>query len=238
MKTVNRLCVLSAAVVAALAGLWLAGTAGGEDEGPSVKIESPRGGWSQERIVTISGSVRGEGIARIVVVINGADKDVPVSEGRFEVKEVFPPGRNTVKAIAEDASGRVARDSVTFTTKAPERDLKVTINWDTPATDMDMHVVDPGGEVCMYNHRETKIGGSLDVDVTTGWGPETFTLANAVPGVYKVFVHYYGPSGGPVTIVTVWIVMYEGTPKERREKRTVVLAEQNERPLAFEFTVE
>jgi uncharacterized protein YfaP (DUF2135 family) len=237
MKPANLL-VVSFAAVAAAAALWLAVPAGGEDEGPSVRILSPRGGWSQERIVTISGTARGEGVARAVIVINGAEKEVLLADGRFEVTEVFPPGRNTVKALAEDAQGRVGRDCVTFYTKAPERDLKVSINWDTGGTDMDLHVVDPKGEVCMYNHRQTALGGSLDVDVTTGWGPETFTLANAVPGTYKVYVHYYGPGEGPVTVVTAWIVMYEGTPKERREKKTAILVQQNEKPLLFEFKVE
>ncbi|MHC4600125.1 MAG: YfaP family protein [Planctomycetota bacterium] len=211
--------------------------AGGED-GPVAKIEAPRGGWTTERILTFSGTAGGKGVARAVLVINGADKEVAVEDGRFEAKEVVSPGRNTVRLVVQDAEGRVARDSVTFYAKVPDRDLKITVNWDTDGTDMDMHVVDPKGETCMYNHNTTKIGGKLDIDVTDGFGPETFTLANAVKGKYKVYVHYYGPGNGPVTVATVWIILYEGTPREQREKRELVLKAKDEKPLAWEFEVE
>ena len=222
---------------ALLVGLFLV-TAAAEDEGPTVRIESPSAGWSVQRIVKIAGTARGEGIRRMVLVINGAEKEVPVDNGRFETQEVVSPGENTIRALVEDRKGRVASDSVTFYAKVPDRDLKITANWDTAGTDMDLHVVDPKGETCMYNHKETKIGGKLDIDVTDGFGPETFTQANAVPGTYKVFLHYYGPSGGPETVATVWIVLYEGTPKERKERREIVLMRQNEKPLVLAVEVE
>ncbi|MHC4778078.1 MAG: YfaP family protein, partial [Planctomycetota bacterium] len=152
--------------------------------------------------------------------------------------EVVSPGQNTIRLVVEDSSGKIAQDSVTFYAKVPQRDMKITVNWDTDATDMDMHVTDPKGETCMYNHKVTKIGGRLDIDVTDGFGPETFTLANAVKGRYKIHLHYYGPSKGPVTVATVWIVLHEGTPRERREKRELVLKNQGEKPLVWEFEMD
>ncbi len=210
----------------------------GDEAGPQVSILSPRGGWTLERIVTITGEAQGAGVRRAVVVINGADKKVAVKEGRFAFKEVVSPGENTIRVLVQDAEGRTASDAVTFYAEVPERDLKITVNWDTDGTDMDLHVKDPEGEVCMYNHKKTKIGGKLDIDVTDGFGPETFTLAGAVPGTYEVYIHYYGPEEGAVTVAEVWIILWEGTPRERKEKREVVLMHQNDRPLVWKFEVE
>ena len=53
---------------------------------------------------------------------------------------------------------------------------------------MDLWVIDPTGEKCFYANRSIKSGGNLDVDVTTGYGPETFSMAKALPGGYSVQV--------------------------------------------------
>lgn len=231
-----------AVAIAVLATGWMfwfaPPTGAGDEEGPEARIETPRGGWTSERILDFAGVARGAGVERAVLVINGAEKEVAVEGGRFHAKEVVSPGRNTIRLVVEDENGAVASDSLTFFADVPERDLKITVNWDTDATDMDLHVTDPTGEVCMYNHKVTEMGGNLDIDVTDGFGPETFTLANAKPGTYKVHVHYYGPEGGPVTIATVWIVLYEGTPRERREMRKVPLMAKDEKPLVWAFEVE
>ena len=70
-------------------------------------------------------------------------------------------------------------------------DLMVTIQWNTDATDVDLHVIDPSGEVCYYNSPRTRAGGFLTADVTTGHGPERFVQETATAGTYDVSVRYY-----------------------------------------------
>ncbi|MCX6553181.1 MAG: hypothetical protein NTY02_19630, partial [Acidobacteria bacterium] len=47
-------------------------------------------------------------------------------------------------------------------------DIRAVLNWDTPNSDMDLHIVDPRGEECFYSHQRTAIGGRISADVTTG----------------------------------------------------------------------
>jgi hypothetical protein len=71
-------------------------------------------------------------------------------------------------------------------------DLRVVLTWDADNTDMDLWVVDPSGEICIYNHNRTQTGGHMSPDFTGGYGPEVFTIRRALPGTYTVKTNFYG----------------------------------------------
>ncbi|MBL8898236.1 MAG: hypothetical protein JNM84_11440 [Planctomycetes bacterium] len=105
-------------------------------------------------------------------------------------------------------------------------DLRVTIGWNTDATDIDLWVTEPGGEKCYYQHKETAAGGRLLEDLTQGYGPERYELAHARAGTYRVEAHYFGgnPSRlGGLTFVSVDLARHAGTAQEVRERRTLLL---------------
>jgi hypothetical protein len=70
-------------------------------------------------------------------------------------------------------------------------DLRVVMEWNTDATDMDLWVDEPTGERCIYSHRETMTGGRLSNDMTRGYGPEEYLLHKAPNGTYTVRVNAY-----------------------------------------------
>jgi len=112
-----------------------------------------------------------------------------------------------------------------------QADLRVTISWNTDATDVDLWVIEPGGEKCFYGHRNTKSGGELTEDQTQGYGPERYQVKNAQKGAYRVLVHYFRPNPNLLageTHVNVVITRHAGTPQETVERRTVILRRQNE----------
>lgn len=78
--------------------------------------------------------------------------------------------------------------------------LRFVLNWETDANDVDFHVTDGRGGHAYYASRELRSGGELYADVTTGYGPECFTIrgareTRAYP--YTLQAHYYarGPMG-------------------------------------------
>ena len=101
-----------------------------------------------------------------------------------------------------------------------EADLRVVINWDTDASDMDLWVTDITGEKCYYSHRLTTHGGHLSRDVTQGYGPEEYLVRKALPGPYLVQTHYYGTRSqkmlAPVTLYAEVYTDY-GRPQEKRK---------------------
>jgi hypothetical protein len=76
--------------------------------------------------------------------------------------------------------------------------LRFVLTWETDANDVDFHIRDAGNGHAYYQHRALPSGGELYADVTTGYGPECFTIEGrprAYP--YRLWAHYYarGPMG-------------------------------------------
>jgi hypothetical protein len=90
-----------------------------------------------------------------------------------------------------------------------EPSLRFVLTWETDANDVDLHVYDRQGGHAYYEQKTLPSGGELYADVTTGYGPECFTVKapptrEAAP--YRLAAHYYrrGPMGygmGTVQIV-------------------------------------
>jgi uncharacterized protein YfaP (DUF2135 family) len=221
--------ILAGAVLAMLDATWAE-----EPAAPVVRITSPLGGWTAERLVTFAGTVEGEGVSRVTVNANGTVFTLPVAGGRFERRLVLAPGENGFRVTARNAGGR-GSDGVVVHGRVEAKDVRVTLVWDTPGTDVDLWVTDPDGERCKYDHAQTKLGGTLDVDVTDGYGPEVFTLARAKSGAYAVVAHYY--SGGAPTRARVEVVLFEGTAREERREAAAVLLRHGEQAAVLSFVV-
>lgn len=107
--------------------------------------------------------------------------------------------------------------------------LQFGLAWNT-ATDIDLWVTDPSGEKIYYAHRNSAAGGYLDRDDTDGFGPENIYYRRNIPdGAYLVQAHYYGPSSGPSTEVTLKVSNGLGFTRSR----TLTLATQNAIVTAF-----
>jgi tetratricopeptide (TPR) repeat protein len=100
-----------------------------------------------------------------------------------------------------------------------ENDLKVFLSWDTDRTDIDLWVTTPSGETVKYDHKQGRGGEQLFDDVTTGYGPESFTAHAAAPGAYKVSVDYFGARAGAFKEARgeVIVILNEGRPNETRK---------------------
>jgi hypothetical protein len=78
--------------------------------------------------------------------------------------------------------------------------LRFVLNWETDANDVDFHIIDADGGHAFYEHPELPSGGHLYADVTTGYGPECFTIRlpkSRRSSLYTLEAHYYsrGPMG-------------------------------------------
>ena len=78
--------------------------------------------------------------------------------------------------------------------------IRFVLVWETDANDVDFHIYDGDGNHAFYSHKSLPTGGELYADVTTGYGPECFTVRGGKAeraGPYKLQAHYYsrGPMG-------------------------------------------
>lgn len=90
----------------------------------------------------------------------------------------------------------------------PEEQLHVELTWDTDGADLDLHLVQEGGEYyvkpgdCTYCNPSPDWGAagdannpSLDLDDRYGYGPENINLADPADGDYTIYVHYFEDNG-------------------------------------------
>lgn len=96
--------------------------------------------------------------------------------------------------------------------------ILVTVTWDKDDTDVDTYVIDPRGDYSSYYHMFTADGGELDRDITTGFGPEHWTLETRDTiryfEPYSIRLHYYSDHGHGSVNYTVSVKLYEGTTRE------------------------
>jgi tetratricopeptide (TPR) repeat protein len=110
-------------------------------------------------------------------------------------------------------------------------DVLVTITWNTDNSDVDLHVVEPSGEECFYQHRRTRSGGELTQDVTQGYGPEMYVLPRAPRGRFAIRAHYFARDRNRAsarTKVYATITQGWGTAAERTTEKVITLTDGRE----------
>lgn len=107
-----------------------------------------------------------------------------------------------------------------------EPSLRFVLNWETDANDVDFHIHDGQGGHAYYRSRSLPSGGELYADVTTGYGPECFTIPGTPKAYpYRLQAHYYsrGPMG--YGMGKLEIVQHDGRGTLRFAQRPFVIME-------------
>ena len=185
----------------------------------------------------IAGAVKGK---PATLVVNGVAMPMEVGEnGAYGRPYGFGSGSNSVEVRSPDGRSRARTQFVDSYQGKTQARLRVVLSWDSAGTDLDLHVVTPDGGHAWYGNRVLKDGGALDVDVTTGYGPEIFSSAAPVKGNYHVYVNYYGSgeNSSVLTVARLSIITNEGTPRERMQSFQVPMRAAGELTLVKSFVL-
>lgn len=153
------------------------------------------------------------------LVINGAALPISIDgAGNFARPYAFGPGSNGVEMRAPDGGRQRVQFFQTQGAKAQSR-IRVILSWDSDGTDLDLHVISPSGQHTWYGERVSASGAALDVDVTSGYGPEIYSSPAPEHGTYLVYVNYYGSGENrdAITIVDVTVITDENLPSEKKQ---------------------
>ncbi len=207
---------------------------------PAVAVSTPEG---QSVNALIAGHIKGSpkaGPGAVgTLIVNGTPMPQRIEEdGSFSRPFAFGSGSNGVELRTADGSRKRVQFYDAYTNKTHAR-LRIVLAWDTDGTDLDLHVVSPDGAHTYYGDRVAPNGGALDVDVTTGYGPEIYSSAAPLHGTYLVYVNYYGAgsSGSDMTVAQVTIITDEGTPNEKSETVRAPMRKPGELTLVKRFTI-
>ena len=154
------------------------------------------------------------------LIVNGIAIPQSVDDsGNFQRPYAFGSGSNSIEIRSNDGKSRKQVQFYDgYSAKAQSR-LRIVLSWDSDGTDLDLHVVSPDGQHTYYGDRVASNGGALDVDVTTGYGPEIYASPTPPKGVYHVYVNYYGDGDNQLDLTTaqVAVITQEGTLSEKQQ---------------------
>jgi uncharacterized protein YfaP (DUF2135 family) len=134
------------------------------------------------------------------------NRDIAVASGENNL--VLIAGVEAYSGLVQNALVNAVAKIVKFTGPASAK-FRSTLEWVQDNTDVDQYVTEPTGATAWYSGHTTPAGLTLDVDNTSGFGPENTTVeatSTPIPGIYKVRLHYYSdhgtaqPTSGTVTI--------------------------------------
>jgi uncharacterized protein YfaP (DUF2135 family) len=164
------------------------------------------------------------------IIVNGNPMPLYTGpDGRFARPYGFGSGSNSIE-MREPGGGK--RKRLQFYEAKPDKTqarIRIILAWDDNQAELDLHVITPDGQHAFWAAPVLNGGGGLDVDSVDGAGPEMFSTASPQHGTYYIYVNYWGNFGGggyhfdettrkkDVTTATVTLVLYENTPRERRE---------------------
>lgn len=231
-----------------------------------VTIDAPKGGWRNSAGATeeytqavnypaasvslqpgqaetaqirgrIAGAIKGK---PATLVVNGVAMPMEVGEnGSYGRPYGFGSGSNSVEVRSPDGRNRARTQFVDSYQGKTQARLRIVLSWDSAGTDLDLHVVTPDGGHAWYGNRVLKDGGALDVDVTTGYGPEIFSSAAPLKGNYHVYVNYYGSGENTamLTVARLSVITNEGTPREKLQSFQVPMRAAGELTLVKSFVL-
>jgi len=103
------------------------------------------------------------------------------------------------------------------------KQMRFVLTWETDSNDVDFHIFDKRFNHAYYSRRSLASGGTLYADVTTGYGPECFTIHDPKAAPYKLKAHYYrrGPMGYGAG--KMQILRHDGKGKLSFEERPFVI---------------
>jgi len=76
---------------------------------PVLTIDTPTEDTTDKSIVTVAGTVKGEGVSSVVLSLLDAKQELLIEEGRFTAEVALNEGRNVIVGTAINSTGQVAR---------------------------------------------------------------------------------------------------------------------------------
>lgn len=156
---------------------------------------------------TVRGATDGLPIPSAQVSLDDGSTATSGPDGTFTVQDL-EPGRYLVTATAEgfqppapsEVAVQAAQTSTVDLLLSPQLQpggLRVVLTWDEDPDDLDSHLWLPAAQP--YHIYYQNLGAlsacpfaQLDIDDTSGFGPETVTIGQSVPGSYRYAVHRFG----------------------------------------------
>lgn len=222
-------CLLNISIFAS--GLRDSGKFMGSGSEPIIiNLESPRSGWTQDRMVLVKGTISDLTVHPVAISVNGDRYFIHNKNGAFSRSFPVSAGKNNISVIAKNKTGVYKVERNLFANFSPTA-IKVVLTSDTDNVYTDLHIYEPNASsLTPYSEIPTEhiywaktaspSGGKFYLNNQSesfdypGFGPYLYTHAAPPLGIYRIDANYY-PSGDRAHILaTLNIVLFGGSPTE------------------------
>jgi hypothetical protein len=176
---------------------------------PKIEISyPPEGATFEGRWTNVAGSIEGLFTPPVILSLNGNESEIAVMDGAFYQDIVLFNGDNEIIVSARALSGYAIADTVHVQCEQTASGLRVELTWDKDSADVDLWVTEP--DSTLVNWQFPFAGtGELDLDDTSGYGPENYSNDQPADGDYIIQAHLYNDGGQETVITTVRIFIFE-----------------------------
>jgi len=196
---------------------------------PQVELFHPKDGDSFNTTLSPVVKVRGRVLStsplkETFLFLNGSPRRINVTPGgNFNQSIVLIREINIMKIEALDLFGKTATSpeiSVRTVNMSP-KEMVIFLTWDKPDIDLDLHIRGPErkhtfyGALDPYESNQAIPGGALDLDDRDGFGPEVFSFADGLEGVYTVGARYHHSLDGEPCQAQITVVLHPAEPARR-----------------------
>ncbi|MGD0093334.1 MAG: PKD domain-containing protein [Planctomycetota bacterium] len=195
----NTVRKITASVVSTFAGLAGSGNASGANgTGNQARFNNPAGvamdGHGNVYVADLSNdTIRKITSAGVVTTLAGIATYSGNADGSGVAARFSGP---SAVAVGADGSVYVAdtgNDTIRKGEPGPFDALHVELNWDV-ATDLDLYVKEPSGNIVDYQNTTSTTGGTYLTDVTNGTGPEVDWWTTLPTGTFEYWATNYSGS--------------------------------------------
>lgn len=121
------------------------------------------------------------------------------------------------KSVSLAANTDLTNQDLALSPILADDEIRIILTWNDKPADMEAHLTSPNPDGCRfhcYYWNKNIPDANLDLDDRDGYGPETITITNKGPGIYRYYVHdftnRYSANSGWLSLSRAEVKVYSG----------------------------
>ncbi|MBB5347171.1 carboxypeptidase regulatory-like domain-containing protein [Desulfoprunum benzoelyticum] len=123
---------------------------------------------------------------------SGAFLFAGLAAGTYQIAAVHQGYIDNSKTVVLGEGVDLADQDLVLSPVLADNEIRIVLTWNQSPADLEAHLTQPNDVGCRYHcyyFNKTIPTASLDLDDRNGFGPETITITDKIPGTYRYYVH-------------------------------------------------
>jgi RHS repeat-associated protein len=134
----------------------------------------------------------GTAVATVRSDASGAFLFAGLAAGTYHIAAVHPGYIDNSRTVVLGEGVDLADQDLVLSPLLAANEIRIVLTWNQSPADLEAHLTQPNDVGCRYHcyyFNKTIPTANLDLDDRNGFGPETITITDKIPGTYRYYVH-------------------------------------------------